>query len=83
MHRYGVAAITWPWGVVYVLREFEHNDALLIHEQVHMRQVDEHGPWRFSTRYLWQLLTKGYSRIDYEIEAYAVSGPISLYPGRD
>jgi hypothetical protein len=40
------------------------------------------GPWKFSVRYLWQLVTKGYRKIDYEIEAEAVSGPISLYPMR-
>lgn len=80
MWRARVAAITLPWGVVYMLAEFDGHDALWDHEIEHMRQIERDGPWWFSVRYLWQLATKGYRKIDYEIEAYAVSGPISLLP---
>jgi hypothetical protein len=80
MYRFGIAAITWPWGTLWVLPEFEHHDALRAHENEHMLQIERDGVWRFSVRYLWQLATKGYRNIDYEIEAYAVSGPISLLP---
>ncbi len=80
MWRARMAAITLPWRVCFVLMEFQGNEPLRLHELVHMRQIERDGPWCFSMRYLWQLITKGYRRIDYEVEAYAVSGPISLLP---
>ena len=39
------------------------------HEDVHKEQFKKDGWIKFLTRYIWQLITKGYKNIDYEIEA--------------
>lgn len=39
------------------------------HEDKHKRQWEEDGKMRFAFRYIYQWLTKGYDKIDYEIEA--------------
>ena len=38
------------------------------HETTHRAQWKRDG-WKFLPRYLWQWMTKGYDKIDYEIEA--------------
>lgn len=39
------------------------------HEDCHKMQWKQEGRLKFLFRYLWQWITKGYSRIDYEVEA--------------
>lgn len=39
------------------------------HEEAHRLQFAQEGTFIFLYRYIWQLLTKGYKNIDYEIEA--------------
>ena len=39
------------------------------HEDEHKRQWDRDGKAKFLSRYLWQWITRGYDKIDYEIEA--------------
>jgi hypothetical protein len=41
------------------------------HEDCHKSQWARDGKIKFLSRYIWQLLTKGYSNIDYEVEARA------------
>jgi hypothetical protein len=41
------------------------------HEDCHKAQWAQDGCWKFITRYLWQLVTKVYLQIDYEVEAHA------------
>jgi hypothetical protein len=41
------------------------------HEDCHKNQWARDGKVKFLSRYVWQLLTKGYSNIDYEVEARA------------
>lgn len=45
-----------------------------IHEDVHKEQYREDGWIKFLSRYIWQLLTKGYKNIDYEVEARERAG---------
>lgn len=71
MERYGVAAITMPWHRVYVLERFAGRHDILLHELVHIEQMERDGPLTFSLRYLWWLATRGYWDNPYEIEAYA------------
>ena len=39
------------------------------HEDCHKMQWRRDGKLKFASRYLWQWMTKGYDKIDYEIEA--------------
>ncbi len=41
------------------------------HEDEHKKQWARHGKVRFLSRYIWQWITKGYDKIDYEVEARA------------
>lgn len=43
------------------------------HEDCHKAQWKREGYLKFSIRYLYQLVTKGYLNIDYEIEAREAS----------
>lgn len=47
------------------------------HERIHMCQRMVEGVWKFRARYLWQLLTRGYRGIDYEVEAYTNEGDLT------
>lgn len=40
------------------------------HELIHIKQQYDHFIVWFWLRYFYQLLTKGYKNIDYEVEAY-------------
>ena len=44
------------------------------HEDTHKEQYRKDGWIKFLSRYIWQLITKGYMNIDYEIEARKVAG---------
>jgi hypothetical protein len=48
------------------------------HEDEHKKQWERVGKVRFLTRYMWQLVTKGYANIDYEIEARNASAKAIL-----
>lgn len=39
------------------------------HEDTHKKQWARDGKCKFIFRYIWQYITKGYDKIDYEIEA--------------
>jgi hypothetical protein len=65
----GGAAITMPWGCVYILKE--HDSRLLRrHELCHLRQIKRDGALLFSARYVWWTIRHGYWKNPYEIEAY-------------
>jgi len=70
LRKMGLAAITMPWKVVYILPEHMTDMSLIRHEMVHVEQIDQAGPWRFTARYLWWLIRYGYRDNPYEIEAY-------------
>jgi hypothetical protein len=43
------------------------------HEDCHKKQWRDEGYLKFASRYLWQLVTKGYQNIDYEVQARAAA----------
>jgi hypothetical protein len=70
----GAAAITMPNKRIYVLPEHMHDEALITHELVHIRQMDRDGVTKFVTLYLYYLVTRGYWENPYEIEAFERDG---------
>lgn len=85
--RGDIAAMTMPWAV-YVRAEVLFGDvgrlgALISHELVHVRQWQEHGYWRFLSRYAADYLrgrraglshAEAYRSIGFEREAREISG---------
>ncbi len=49
--------------------EFLADAEWVAHEQVHLRQFQEFGFWRFLGRYLWESARVGYYANKYEVEA--------------
>lgn len=71
--------IQWPfwykdmWGfsfAPFVFVKDKTNEKMVNHELIHIRQQYKHFIVWFWVRYIYQLVTKGYDKIDYEIEAY-------------
>jgi ferric-dicitrate binding protein FerR (iron transport regulator) len=50
------------------------------HEECHKQQWRRHWYLGFALRYLWELATKGYNNISYEIEARAAARNITGPP---
>ncbi|HGX92537.1 MAG TPA: hypothetical protein ENK35_04395 [Candidatus Tenderia sp.] len=69
--------ILWPWwrerywGLAIAPFIFlrEDDPRYYRHELTHIRQQYRHFIIWFYIRYLWQLMTRGYWNIDYEVEA--------------
>lgn len=61
--------LTMPWRTVYLRPEYRYDDGLLAHELVHINQIVRLGAWRFSLRYLYELVRYGYWNMPLEIEA--------------
>ena len=51
---------------------------LVNHELIHIRQQYNHYIIWFYIRYFYQLFTKGYENIDYEIEAFEKQGTVKF-----
>jgi hypothetical protein len=66
----GIAAITMPWGRVYMREEYYDHPELRGHESVHLAQIKRDGAIRFSIKYLYWLTKYGYRKNPYEVEAY-------------
>ncbi len=66
--------IALPWNSIWIDKENYNVEWVRIHEAAHIRQMHRDGRLVFLFRYFWQLLTVGYDRIDYEIEANAEAG---------
>ncbi len=71
LDRYGFAAITMPWGVVWVLFEFRRHRGVIAHEQAHLNQIERYGALGFIVAYFWQLFIYGYEHSPFEVEARA------------
>ena len=71
-------AITLAQTTWYSVPESQVDPGWRRHEECHKRQWADHGLLRFAVRYLWQLATKGYLNIDYEIEARAAAELIDV-----
>lgn len=67
----GLAAITMPWGRVYILERYSLHQGLIDHECVHLEQIERDGAFMFSVKYLYWLAKYGYHNNPYETEAYA------------
>lgn len=61
----------WPW-VLFQEKKEDVSDRLFRHELEHCYQIKREGRLKFYASYFWQLITKGYRNISYEVEAYAI-----------
>lgn len=66
----GMHAVTLPNGKAYFLEPYFTDRALRWHELCHLRQLQRHGQW-FWPIYYWHMITVGYRRNPFEIEAHA------------
>ena len=66
-------AVTLGQTAYYTCDESKVSGHWRAHEDQHKVQWAKEGKIKFLSRYIWQLITKGYSNIDYEIEARAVA----------
>lgn len=69
LDRLGAAGLTLPWRIVWVHPDYD-TEQLRAHEQVHLDQIDRHGPVRFAALYIWFLIRYGYRNHPFEREAY-------------
>lgn len=77
----GADGITMPWGRVYLRARCAADAVLIVHEQVHLEQIERDGAITFSVRYLWWWWRRGYWLNPYEIEAYTRDGRGYIYEG--
>lgn len=71
MHLCGFKGWASFWRTVYVLPGYEHDQRLLRHERCHLEQIERDGRLKFSLKYLWWTVQRGYWMNPYEIEARA------------
>jgi len=77
---YNCKWLFWAEGmVIYPFVFFKDNEdevreCLFSHEMVHVQQVSDKGWIKFHVSYLWQLVTKGYKKNKYEIDARNKAG---------
>jgi len=62
----------------FVFVKDKEDQVVVNHELIHIRQQYDHWIIWFHIRYLYQLYTKGYMNIDYEIEAYEKQNTIEF-----
>ena len=62
-------AVTFGQTAYFSVPESEVSESWKVHEDEHKKQYAKDGTFVFLYRYIWQLITKGYYNIDYEIEA--------------
>ena len=78
LKQLGLAAVTMPWRIVYVLPEYRYHVGLMAHEHVHLDQMQHDGAWYFTLFYLYFLVACGYMGNPYELHAYDLE-PITWY----
>lgn len=74
LSTFDYGAITMPWQTVYVRPDRLNDEGLILHESVHIEQIQREGAFRFSIKYLWYSLKYGYWNNPYEVEARSKSG---------
>ena len=57
----GALAVTAPWKKIYCRPGEENNEALFVHECVHIQQIERDGAILFTLKVLWYLLRYGYA----------------------
>lgn len=68
----GLYGITMPWKTIYVLPEYIDWPELRQHELVHIKQIERHGPVKFTLLYIWYHIRYGYRKNPLEVEAYEI-----------
>ena len=68
------SAITMPWQTVYLRPDRVGYERLVVHESVHIEQIQRLGAVKFTLLYLWYNIRYGYRNNPFEIEAREKSG---------
>ena len=76
----GVDGLTMPWRTVYLRPGCENDRPLVVHELVHIKQIDRYGPVLFALLYIWYLVRFGYWQSPLEIEARKYQRLAHLFP---
>lgn len=74
LSTFDYGAITMPWQTVYVRSDRLNDSGLILHESIHIEQMQREGAIAFTVKYLWYSLKYGYWNNPYEIEARSKSG---------
>ena len=69
-----IGGITFGHHVFFKRKQGEVPRHLLVHEVVHVEQIEKLGRIRFYLTYLWELLRHGYRNNKFEVEARKRSG---------
>ena len=72
LQQLGLVAWTSAWNTIYYIsEEAMSSKCLRVHEMTHIAQMEREGKLKYMIKYTWYLLvTTGYRRNPYEIEAY-------------
>ena len=72
----GALAVTMPWKKIYCRPGQENNDALFVHECIHIQQIERDGAVKWTLKVFYYLLRYGYAsdKNPYEQEARNLSG---------
>lgn len=82
--RHGVGyAVTLGQTVYFSCVESLVTPQWHIHEDEHKLQWARDGKIKFLSRYLWQLITRGYMNIDYEVEARASAAKLNSQANKE
>jgi hypothetical protein len=71
---FNYGAITMPWGTIHVREELMNQKKLIDHELVHIEQIKQLGPIKWTLTYLYYQIQYGYLNNPFEIEARKKSG---------
>ena len=63
-------AMTLSFGIVLVRPDKIDDPVVINHERIHIAQVKRDGIIKYSLKYAYEAVTKGYRNVSYEIEAY-------------
>ena len=59
------------WDTVYIMPGWEYNQALIRHEQMHIKQMERYGKVMFMVKYTYWFIRFGYRNHPLEAEARA------------
>lgn len=74
LRRLNKWAVTLPWGTIYCVPEQLDNTKLLIHEHVHLAQIERDGAVMWTLKTWYYYARYGYQNSPYEIDARNISG---------
>lgn len=68
--KYKKVAWTSLWNTIYYIDENTlKNKKVKKHELKHIEQMEREGKLKFTVKYLWYSITRGYFKNPYEVEA--------------